>query len=204
MVAALQAPPAPDPTGRHSHYDEIETERLRLRLFRPEDLDALHELTSDREVMRFIGDGVVLPREDIEANLTSIIGSFRRRGYGRWAVEEKATGRLTGYCGFGLSDEKVGPELVYLLGREFWGRGFIYEAARACLRYGFEELRLGAVKAVSMPDNLRSRRVMERLGMRFARAGVYHGYPCVIYEIDRAQWAPEGAAYVLGKGRIAV
>jgi len=194
MVAALHTPAAETFAGRQPHFDEIETGRLRLRLFTPADLDGFCALTADPEVMRFIGDGVVLPRQDIEANLSSIIGGFRRRGYGRWAMVEKSTGRLVGYCGFGHSDESVGVELVYLLGREFWGRGYIQETGRACLRYGFEVLCLDPIRAVTLPGNSRSRRTMERLGMRFARSGVYHDYPCVVYEIGRSEWRPDDEA----------
>jgi RimJ/RimL family protein N-acetyltransferase len=200
MVAALPAPADRNVVGHDLQLDELETERLRLRLFVPEDLDALCSLTADAEVVRFIGDGVLLSRAEIEANLVSIISGFRRRGYGRWALEEKATERLAGYCGFGLSDDSFGVELVYLLGLEFWGRGYACEAGRACLRYGFEVLRLDSIKAVTLPDNERSRRVMERLGMRFARGGVYRGYPCVVYEIGRAEWEPDAsAAYVVSQ-----
>jgi RimJ/RimL family protein N-acetyltransferase len=195
MVAALHASTARNSVGCDLQLDELETERLRLRLFVPEDLDALCSLTADAEVMRFIGDGVLLSRAEIEANLVNIISNFHRRGYGRWALEEKSTGRLAGYCGFGLSDEAFGVELVYLLGLEFWGRGYASEAGRACLRYGFEQLQLSAIKAVTLPDNLRSQRVMERLGLRFACSGVYRGYPCVVYEVRRDDWQAETEAF---------
>jgi ribosomal-protein-alanine N-acetyltransferase len=203
MVVALHTPAAQSTAARLRHFNEIETRRLRLRLFTPNDLDALCALTSDHEVMRFIGEGVVQPREQIEQNLTNIIAAFRRRGYGRWAIEEKMSGRLAGYCGFGFSVESVGPELVYLLGREFWGRGYVHEAGRACLRYGFEELGLDAVKAVTLPDNWRSRRVMERLGMRYVRSDLYHSYPCVVYELGRAEWQLDDSAYALHRTVVA-
>jgi [ribosomal protein S5]-alanine N-acetyltransferase len=198
MVAAPHTPPGPADAAC-TRPAELETARLRLRPFAPADLEALYALTRDPEVMRFIGDGEVLAREQIEWNLTNIIAVFRRRGYGRWAVEEKATGRLAGYGGFAHGGEGVGVELVYLLGREFWGRGYATELGRACLRYAFEELRLESLVAVTIPENLRSRRVMERLGMSFAGEGSYHGYPCVTYRLGRQEWREDGSPYLVNR-----
>lgn len=198
MVAALHQPA--HVTTVNTHADELETARLRLRLFTYDDLDALYALTRDPDVMRYIGDGVVLPRQQIEWNLTNIINAFGRRGYGRWAVEEKTTGRLVGYGGFAYGGEDVGVELVYLLGREYWGKGYATELGRACVRYGFEELKLDPVVAVTVPENHSSRRVMERLGLRFVRSGFYHGYACVYYELRRAEWRRDDSLYVVRRG----
>lgn len=197
MVAAPHTPTGHDRGA--APPAELETARLRLRAFTPADLEALYALTREPEVMRFIGDGEVLARAQIESNLTNIIEVFRRRGYGRWAVEERATGRLAGYGGFAHGSEGFGVELVYLLGRDFWGRGYATELGRACLRYAFEELRLDSLVAVTIPENLRSRRVMERLGMGFAGEGEYQGYPCVYYRLGRDEWRHDGSPYLVNR-----
>lgn len=176
---------------------EIETSRLRLRPFTPDDLDELSRITADPEVMRHIGDGQALTREETEHNLHSIIEAFHRRGYGRWALIEKAGGALLGYCGLALPRESPGIELVYLLARRAWGRGLATEASAACLRYGFEELRLERVYALTMPGNLRSRRVLERLGMKFLRDDCYYGYDCVCYALARDDWRRDTSVYRL-------
>ncbi len=72
--------------------DRIETARLRLRMFRPDDLDAMCEITRDPEVMRYIGRGHTLSRAETRDNLSSIVAAFRRRGFGRWALELRETG----------------------------------------------------------------------------------------------------------------
>ena len=175
---------------------EIETARLRLRPFKLEDIDALSRIASDPEVMLHIGDGVPFTREETLRNLTNIVSAFERRGYGRWALEKKDGGGLIGYCGLACGNEEIGVELVYLLAREEWGKGIVNEAAWASLRYGFESLGLDSIAAVTLPDNWRSRRVMERLGMKFERASIYHGYRCVCYRLAREDWRPpEGAIY---------
>jgi RimJ/RimL family protein N-acetyltransferase len=175
--------------------DEIETARLRLRMFTPEDLDALAAIAADPEVMRYIGPGNPLTREEVESNLASIISGFRRRGFGRWAVVKKDSGAMVGYCGLTHGNEEVGVEVAYMLARSEWGNGIASEAARACLRYGFERLGVDSIAGLTRPENLRSRRVMERAGMRYVRDGHYYGYDCVCYSISRDEWRPDGSIY---------
>jgi len=183
-------------THAHARHDEVETARLRLRNFTREDLDGLWRIASDAEVMRHIGDGFPFTREVTLSNLNGIINAFDRRGWGRWALEKKDGGGLIGYCGLAHGCDEIGVELVYLLAREEWGKGIASEAAAATLRYGFETLGFESIAAVTRPDNWRSRRVMQRLGMGFEREAVYHGYGCVTYRLARADWRPpEGAIY---------
>ena len=171
-----------------SAADQLETARLRLRMFRAEDLDAMSEITRDPEVMRFIGHGHPMSREETRANIESIVAAFRRRGFGRWALELKETGALTGYCGLTQGSEDAGVELAYMLARGAWGRGLVQEAGRACLRYGFERLGADAIAGLTFKDNLRSRRVLERLGMTFVGDAHYYGFDCVHYRVARADW----------------
>ena len=167
---------------------EVETARLRLRLFTPADLDRMCEITRDPEVMRFIGYGHPLSREETLTNLNMIMNGFRRRGYGRWALERRDTGALIGYCGLSSGNPEVGIELAYMLARDEWGKGLVLEAGRASLRYGFETLGVGSIAGLTFHDNHRSRVVLERLGMKFVRDAHYLDFPCVHYVIARADW----------------
>ena len=180
--------------------DRVETARLRFRIFTPEDLDALCEITSDPEVMRYIGPRAPLSRDETEVNLVNIVSAFRRRGFGRWALEKKAGGRIVGYCGLSRGVEEVGVELAYLLARSEWGTGLATEAGRACLRYGFERLGLESIAGITMRDNRRSRRVLERLGMQYVRAARIHGFDCVWYSIARRDWRDDGSFYRVVQG----
>ncbi|HST52685.1 MAG TPA: GNAT family N-acetyltransferase [Pyrinomonadaceae bacterium] len=175
--------------------DQIETARLRLRMFTPEDLDELSAIAADPEVMRYIGSGQPLTREEVHFNLTSIINGFRRRGFGRWAVVKKVSGALVGYCGLTHGLEEVGVEIAYLISRSEWSKGIASEAARACLRYGFERLGLDSIAGLTRHENRRSRRVLERLGMRYVRDAHFYGYNCVFYSISRDEWSPCGSMY---------
>jgi RimJ/RimL family protein N-acetyltransferase len=174
---------------------EIETARLRLRMFTPADLDRMCEITRDPEVMRFIGYGHPLSRGETQANLNMIMNAFRRRGYGRWALERRDTGALIGYCGLSSGNPDVGVELAYMLAREEWGRGLALEAGRASLRYGFETRGMDSIAGLTFHDNTRSRKVLERLGMKFIRDAHYYDFACVHYAIARADWRADDSHY---------
>lgn len=146
-----------------------ETARLLLRPFTPDDAPALFRIYGDPEVMRFMG----APPASVEqeaANLQAHAHKYYERlGFGLWAVVHKATGDLIGRCGLLRSEigGRIETEISYLLERGHWGQGFAAEAAGAVLDYGFRVLGLDRVVAVIHPDNVASRRVAERIGMRY-------------------------------------
>lgn len=146
----------------------LETERLILRRWTPDDVDALFEMCRDPQVMRHIGDR--RPWTDISRAhlwLERVAAAYREHGYGRLAVVEKASGRVIGSCGFGEPNTPPGIDLGYVFARSAWGRGLATEAAGACLRYGFEQLGFAEVMADADFDNLASRRVLEKIGFEF-------------------------------------
>src|ERR671920_843692 len=191
MVAATLHADAPEAGATGA--DELETARLRMRLFTPDDLDRMCEITRDPEVMRYIGYGHPLTREETQANLGKIMNGFRRRGYGRWALERRDTGALVGYCGLSSGNPEVGIDLAYMLAREEWGRGLALEAGRASLRYGFETLGVDSIAGLTLHGNLRSCKVLERLGMKFIRNDTYFGFDCLHYAVARADWRKDAS-----------
>ena len=173
---------------------DIETARLLMRRFRDDDLDDLFGLFADPEVTRFLQDGPTPTREECLQHLAN----FRNRywdehDFGRWALIDKSDGALVGHCGLRLL--KGQPELVYVLARSRWGRGLATEAARACLRYAFEHLKLERVVAVTRPPNAASRRVMARLGMTFEGERDFYGYDCVLYSVARADFKADDSPF---------
>jgi RimJ/RimL family protein N-acetyltransferase len=172
--------------ARTSDSSAIETARLRLRMFRSEDLDMLAALFADPEVMRYVGDGNPAGKEVAEKAITSIIEHWRVHGFGRWAVEDKQTGEFVGYGGLrSLFDT---PEVVYHFRSAHWGRGFATELARACLKFGFGELGFQRIVAIAKPGNTASIHVMEKLGMHFEMRTSYYGIEVVQYEITSAEF----------------
>ncbi|HEY6760869.1 MAG TPA: GNAT family N-acetyltransferase [Baekduia sp.] len=151
----------------------METERLRLRRWRPEDRAGLAAINGDAEVMRWIGSGRVLGRGLSDELVDRFEAEWRDRGYGLWAVEWKdGGGGLLGFCGLTspsfMVDADAAPaaEIGWRLARAAWGRGVATEAARAAVAYGFgERCGLREIVAVVAPENARSLRVVEKLGM---------------------------------------
>ena len=150
---------------------EIETERLLLRAFTPDDFEAFAAMRADAEVMRFIGQAGPRTREQAREWLEENERGWIETRFGIWAVVEKANGELAGWCGLARLDGTEEVEVGYGLGRRAWGRGLATEAARASLRYGFERLGLRRIVAVVYPANHASRHVVEKLGLRYVKVG---------------------------------
>lgn len=148
--------------------DELLTARLRLRHWRDDDLDGLRRLDRDPRFMRFLNaDGSLRSEEETVARLAWMQRDWVEHGFGRWAVEERRTGRLVGHAGCGVhSLWPDDPELGYGIDPELWGRGYATEAAAAALAHGFQTLGFRRVVSLIHPDNVRSIRVAERLGER--------------------------------------
>jgi RimJ/RimL family protein N-acetyltransferase len=123
---------------------------------------------------------------------------FEERGFGLWAVEVRDGGTFAGFVGLSTPrfDAHFQPsvEIGWRLGPEHWGRGYATEGARAALAFGFEVLRLEGIVSFTVPANVRSRRVMEKIGMTYDPADDFdhpllaEGHPLrrhVLYRIAR-------------------
>ncbi len=165
----------------------LETTRLRLRRFCQDDLDRLEKIYSDVEVIQFLADNHPPSREETQKHLNNLVERYWcDHLFGRWAVIEKSSGHLIGYCGLRLLEGV--PELVYLLARSHWGKGFATEGAREVLRYGFENRGLAEIVAITRPNHSASRHVMEKLGMRYIKTDLFLGLECVLYTIRRHEY----------------
>ena len=177
----------------------IETDRLLLRQFTTNDLDALAQIFADPEVVKHLGSGQPASRDETETALHSIIAHWGRHGFGRWAAIHNRTRELLGYGG--LRSFHGEPELVYLLKKSHWGRGLATEMARACLKFGFDELRFERIIALAKTANVASHRVMEKAGMCFERAASIYGMEVVCYALARPAYLsvqpPPASAYDL-------
>lgn len=162
----------------------LETERLKLRGWRNDDFDAYAELCADPEVMRFLG-GKPLDRLEAWRHFAFLVGHWELRGYGHWAVEEKATGKLAGRVGFLYPVGWPAFEIGWTLKREFWGKGYASEAARSALQYGFNDLDKPHVISLIHPENKASIHVAERLGETLEGKTELFGHDVLIYGIDR-------------------
>ena len=131
----------------------LKTKRLILREFRESDLDAYAEMSSDGEVMRYLGTGKVLSRAESWRSMAAIIGHWYFRGYGLWAVEEQQSGEMIGRIGCWKPEGWIGLEVGWSLRRAFWGRGFATEAGLASIDFAFTKLQQSHVISLIRPDN---------------------------------------------------
>jgi RimJ/RimL family protein N-acetyltransferase len=174
---------------------EIETERLLLRMFCPEDLDELATLFRDPEVMRYVGEGQPVNRAEANKALQSIIRHWQTHGFGRWAAVDRQTRKFVGFGG--LRSLFGTPEVVYHLATAHWGKGLATELARASLRFGFEDRKFERIVAIAKPLNAASIHVMEKLGMSYEKPASYYGIDVVQYGISREEFEWDGSAYML-------
>jgi len=164
----------------------LETERLRLRPFQPNDFDAYATMCGDAEVMRYLSPtGEVLSREDAWRQMAMLVGHWQLRGFGMWAVEERASGRFVGRVGLHYPEGWPDRELGWTLSREFWGRGLATEGARAAAEHAFRQLGWTHLISLILPGNARSVRVAEKLGARASGVVALHGMEHVVYRLDR-------------------
>jgi RimJ/RimL family protein N-acetyltransferase len=145
----------------------LRTPRLLLRQWRDEDITAFVELSTDPEVMEYLRP---LPdRASGEHWAVRARAHWEEHGFGQWVVEIPGEAGFIGIVGLNAITYTApftpAVEIAWRLARPFWGRGYATEAARAALDYGYNTLELAEIVAVTVPDNWRSRRVMERLGM---------------------------------------
>jgi RimJ/RimL family protein N-acetyltransferase len=167
----------------------LETGRLILREFVPEDVDALARVISDPQTMRFYP--APFDRAEVEEWIARNIRRYRASGHGLWALDLRSTGEMVGDCG--ITHQEVGgeqlPEIGYHLRRDMWGQGFATEAARACRDYGFAELKADCLISLIRPENAASCRVAERNGMTIWKETVRVGLRHCVYRISRGEWA---------------
>jgi RimJ/RimL family protein N-acetyltransferase len=164
----------------------LETDRLILRPFAAADFDAYAAIHANPEVTRYLTTTGPMPRWEAWRSMAMFAGHWHLRGYGVWAVEEKATGAFIGRAGLYNPDGWPGPEVGWAFARSAWGNGYATEAGRAAMNHAFDVLGWEHIISVIHPENARSIRVAERLGMAFERdAEVNNGIKVVVYGRDR-------------------
>ena len=176
----------------------LETERLVLRPISAEDVDAFAAFYADPEVMRYLGVGKTLSREETEASVSRMLRGWEVDGFGQFTLERKEDGAVVGRCGFLVWDaetltptteaEANGPtelEVGYGLGRPYWGAGFATEAAMAVCDHALGPMGRRRLIAFIRPDNVRSRRVAEKLGMHHERDVVLMELPAQLFALGK-------------------
>jgi len=162
----------------------LQTSRLTLREFEPEDSNALARVLSDAETMRYYP--APYGRVGVEQWIASNRERYKEDGVGLWAMESKETRELIGDCGI-IRQQVDGDhlyEIGYHLRRDFWHRGLATEAAIACREWAFQHLKTERLISLIRPENLPSRRVAERNGMTLWKEINWRDLPHYVYSVN--------------------
>jgi len=178
---------------------ELRTDRLLLRRWLPADREPFAALNADPEVAEFLPAALTGGASDALA--ARIQAHFEAHGFGLWAVEAPGVAPFLGFTGLSIPGFQAPftpcVEIGWRLAARFWGRGYATEAARAALAFGFESLRLPEIVSFTVPGNLRSQRVMEKIGMRrdpdddFDHPALPEGHPLRRHVLYRVRAAAE-------------
>jgi len=152
---------------RHLRSDAptLETDRLVLRPIAAVDAGALHRISNEPAVRRYLWDDEPVAKTTIRHLISQSTRMLADEGIGLFSVRRRGNGNVIGFCGFVRLEGMEEPELAYELTRETWGQGLATEASLACLHYAFESAGLERVIAGADSDNEASARVIEKLGM---------------------------------------
>lgn len=163
----------------------LETERLLLREFEVADAPYYYELNQDPEVLRYTGDAP-FPTLESAVEFLHNYNHYQQYGYGRWTVILRETGELIGWCGLKYLQDVDEVDLGYRFFQKHWRKGYATESGKACVRYGFEGLKLPFIVGRAMKGNIGSIRVLENCGMTWWKDCILEGHPSVYYRIPAA------------------
>jgi len=164
----------------------VETARLVLRAFRPKDGRAYLRILSSEGVLHYFPTSSPPAPARVGTMIEAMLRHWEEHGFGIWAVVSPS-GDLMGRAGIQVIPETDEVEVDYLLGPDWWGSGFATEAIRYALRFGLEEKGLERIVGIVHPDNLASRRVLEKIGMRLEGEKEYFGMRCLRYAVSRQE-----------------
>jgi ribosomal-protein-alanine N-acetyltransferase len=169
----------------------ITTSRLTLRAFADADIEPLHRILGDRDVIRYLPTTNPPSRDKVQEFIARQLKHWEDHGFGWWAVEPRWKNELIGWSGLQYLPETEEIEVAYLLSKAYWGKGLATEAAKAGLHYGFESIGLETIIALAHLENKASQRVIEKLGMSFVDQSHYFGIDVYRYSIERSLFDSE-------------
>ncbi|MEH6406078.1 MAG: GNAT family N-acetyltransferase [Leeuwenhoekiella sp.] len=158
----------------------IETERLYLREFTPEDAADLYEISKDKKVLKYTGDE---PFESIAAaeDFIKSYSAFVKPGLGRWAILDKESQKFIGWCALKFHPMGRVVDLGYRLKKQYRKQGYATEAAKACLDYAFNTLKLVKLIAHAHVENKASQNVLEKIGFKYLKTFNYEDINAILY-----------------------
>ncbi len=163
----------------------LETTRLLLRCFTIADAQAFYDFNKSWEVVKYTGNAPTTSVEEAaEIIKTIVLPQYERYKLGRFAVIEKESGRLFGFCGVRYLEEEDAFDLGYRFAQDMWGKGYATEACEEVLRHCFEEIKLEKVIGRTFKVNKASIHVLEKIGMTYVGEHLCDGADGILYELN--------------------
>lgn len=172
-------------TCRKFKFPIIETKRLILREFCTDDLETAYLLFNDAIVQKYLSPENKRTYSQLEQTLKSLSERWKERSFGIWCVCSKSDNKMIGYCGFQYFENTSNIEIVFAYLESVWGKGFATEVADSCLQFGFENLNFSRVFAATHIENLASKSVLSKIGMKFVENRNLHKIDASVYQIEK-------------------
>lgn len=162
----------------------IETKRLFLREFILDDAEKFYQLNLNPNVIRYTGNTAFKSIDEAKSFLENY-NDYKTNGYGRWAVINKSNNEFIGWCGLKYDKLENETDIGFRFFEEEWNKGYATESATACLKYGFEVLKLNRIIGRAMKENTASIKVLEKIGLVYETDCVFENKEAVIYKIEK-------------------
>ena len=162
----------------------IETERLLLREFILDDAEKFYQLNLNPNVIRYTGNTAFKSIEEAKSFLENY-NDYKANGYGRWAVINKNSSEFIGWCGLKYGELENETDIGFRFFEEEWNKGYATESATACLKYGFDVLKLNTIIGRAMKENTASIKVLEKIGLVYETDCMFENKEAVIYKIEK-------------------
>ena len=155
----------------------LQSARLYFRKFTKDDMQLLLELNNNPNVIKYVHEPAPTLENVTDILFNSILPQYKLYNHGRWAVHLKNNNEVIGWCGLKYIKEANEIDLGYRFKENYWGKGYGFEAAKATIDYGFNNLKLGRIVATALPENIASWKIMEKCGMK-----------CIGEMVDKDKW----------------
>lgn len=164
----------------------LESERLLIRKITQQDFNELDFICSNPEIMKFVGDGKPLSKENTQRWIDVTLKNYKEKGFGVFAVIDKNTGAFIGYSGLVFSEQVKDYELIYALSKAFWGQGLATEIANQMVAFGFDTLQMKCIYASIDPKNKASQSILLKVGFtELCKMNDEFGLESIYYQIKR-------------------
>ena len=167
------------------HTPTLTTPRLTLRPFTLDDVAPLHRILNQPDILQYFPNPSSPAMERVQRIIEKQLAHWGEHNLGWWAVVPHGQSELIGWNGLQYLPETDEVEVGYLLSKQFWGRGYATEGAKASIQFGFANFNFGEIIGLTHPENIASQNVLKKCGMRFIEQKEYFGMQLFRYMLSK-------------------